>query len=312
MRLLLTALAASVCLLNSCADDLFSATVEIPFPEHEPLPALTLDVRAGDTTLYYRITMSRGILELPQAVELSADFSLTRDGAVVDSFSSYISRSDAFNGQRLLATPISPEMGSYEARLRVPGFAEVVARQTMPTVPVVTNVAYEPKGALDGNGDRVDKLEFDLMDDPATEDYYGFRTVLPPSSASIWYIGCANDSTGVVTCDTVYQQDLRFISQASPDPALKQSEGYGLVLTDAAFTNDRYRVRMTFNNYSEGEVELEVYHLTEDAYRFGVSKYAYLDAQGNPFAEPVTVHNNVENGYGYFLLSNVLRVELGK
>jgi len=46
------------------------------------------------------------------------------------------------------------------------------------------------------------------------------------------------------------------------------------------------------------------FRLTEDAYRYGISQEAFINARDNPFAEPVNIHNNVTGGYGYFVVAN--------
>jgi hypothetical protein len=92
---------------------------------------------------------------------------------------------------------------------------------------------------------------------------------------------------------------------------LNDASGYGLVLSDQSFNGNTYRVRIQADNYNQDTLPtLEVYRLTEDAYRYAVSRYAYENSVDNPFAEPVNVHNNVSEGYGYFVLSNGLKLVL--
>ncbi|MEM9929740.1 MAG: DUF4249 family protein, partial [Bacteroidota bacterium] len=177
------------------------------------------------------------------------------------------------------------------------------AIQQMPGTPIFTVVDYDPQGAIDAEGFRVDEIVLDLVDDSATEDYYGFRVVAPQ-------LICSYDPVrDTVTCDTsfVFANDLYL---DSPDPLLTMGEGYGLVVSDQPFNGTTFRIRLQVDNYQELPVYLEVFNLTEDAYRYAVSRQAYNDAGDNPFAEPVSIHNNIEGGYGFFVVASRERVML--
>ncbi len=58
---------------------------------------------------------------------------------------------------------------------------------------------------------------------------------------------------------------------------------------------------------------VKVASLSEDLYKYKVTYANYLNAQGSPFAEPVRVYSNVENGFGIFggssILSDTLFIE---
>ncbi|OAV43616.1 DUF4249 domain-containing protein [Lewinella sp. 4G2] len=296
--------------ISSCGDDPFSTTVEIDFPEHEPLPVFTLDVRAGDTSLYSRVALSRGLLEDPMPISDRPRVTFLRDGEVVVSSEIELSSTDGDNFEYRLPTAIPGTKSTYRVEVDFPGYEQASAEQTMPTAPVVRDVQYERDGALDLEGFRVDEIEFTLEDDPNTEDYYGFRPVI--TYRDTFFNNCRFTDPGetMVECDTVTQVFFSESFVQSPDPTLRNGEGFGLVVSDAAFTGGTFRVRMTADNFNSGTLTLLVYHLTEDAYRYALSQDAYFEADGNPFAEPVSVHNNVEGGYGYFILSNQIEVEL--
>jgi len=46
--------------------------------------------------------------------------------------------------------------------------------------------------------------------------------------------------------------------------------------------------------------KLRIYSITKDLYNYLISRYYNDDAEYNPFAEPVIIHSNIENGYGLF------------
>jgi Domain of unknown function (DUF4249) len=45
---------------------------------------------------------------------------------------------------------------------------------------------------------------------------------------------------------------------------------------------------------------MELRAITPEYYRYYKSQELYADAQGNPFAEPITVYTNIREGYGIF------------
>ena len=45
-------------------------------------------------------------------------------------------------------------------------------------------------------------------------------------------------------------------------------------------------------------IDIRVDHIDPSYYFYSVSKQKYYQADGNPFAEPVQVYNNIENGFG--------------
>jgi len=253
--------------------------------------------------LYHRLALSRGIIDENDLTARSMQVEVFKNGALLaeQRFQSF-----SANGETNvieLPVPISDETSTYRVVANVEGFDPVEATQEMPAKPEYRLVSYEPDGAIDSEGDRVDELEIDLVDNADTEDYYGFRVILPS-------VRCEYDPQ----LDTVFcSNDFSFTEEAyleSPDPLLSMSSGFGLVVSDQSFNGNTYRVRFTIYNYNDARPKLEVYRLTEDAYRYGLSRRAYENAGDNPFAEPVNVHQNVTDGYGHFIVSNRVIEEL--
>lgn len=56
-----------------------------------------------------------------------------------------------------------------------------------------------------------------------------------------------------------------------------------------------------YNFYSENTpVIIELYSISESYYKYSISLDQQQEIDGNPFAEPVQVYNNIEKGYGIF------------
>jgi hypothetical protein len=86
-----------------------------------------------------------------------------------------------------------------------------------------------------------------------------------------------------------------------------------LLLKDEAFQGDEYEFRFFDYYLTDSGAEylvVEIHSITEKMYQFMQSLKAYEDNIENPFAEPVTVVNNIENGYGIFGLSAMTQFKL--
>ncbi|MEM1358308.1 MAG: DUF4249 domain-containing protein [Bacteroidota bacterium] len=283
--------------IAACDEDSFSQVVNIPIPEHEPLPVLSLNLQTGDTLAKALLGVSRGILdEFDENDNRGAKLELYQDDVLIGMGSYGVSSGRFWQGMQL-SEPITGNAATYRLVGQLEGFEPVEATQAMPTVPVFENVRYTRDGAIDSEGFRVDEVEFDLIDPPGEENFYAFRV-------SVAEQACIFDPlTGESRCreDTTRLNSL-FLT--SPDPLLSDGLDFDFVLSDQSFDGTRYRVRLQADNFTEFIPFLEVFHLSEDAYRYMRSFAAYQESRDNPFAEPVQVHNNVVGGYGAFIIAN--------
>lgn len=91
------------------------------------------------------------------------------------------------------------------------------------------------------------------------------------------------------------------------DPA----SSYFFALDDALFDGTEKEFRLEFELIPPGqmdELHFELYHCTEDAYRYLISAALNMDSGGGPFTEPVKLHTNVVDGYGIFAGINRSRI----
>ena len=92
-------------------------------------------------------------------------------------------------------------------------------------------------------------------------------------------------------------------------PGIERSTDGSLLLNDNSFEGDSYDVELLV--YPEDtayvDIQVEIKSISRDKYLYLKTLQAYYDAQYNPFAEPVIVHTNVENGQGIFSMENRLR-----
>ncbi len=78
-----------------------------------------------------------------------------------------------------------------------------------------------------------------------------------------------------------------------------------LFFSDEIFSvqGDRKELALEYYIYSPGDsvhVDVRLDHIAPSYYFYSVSKQKYYQADGNPFAEPVQVYSNIQNGFGLF------------
>lgn len=294
-------------IMAACDADSFSQTVDIPFPEHEPLPALSLNLRSGDSVAYALLNISRGILDEPiENDSRMATTELYRDDVLIGTRSYPLGQTTGtFETSMNLTERIREEEATYRLVGKIDGFPDAVATQVMPDAAMFSEVEYTRDGALDNEGFRVDEITLKLEDPGETTDYYAFQVSTPGQSCTF------NETTMTQECTNDFTQ-FYSVYVTSPDPLLIEGLDFGLLLTDQSFNGGTFTVRFFADSFDDGDQFLEVYRISEDAYRYARSFAAYIEAGDNPFAEPVQVHGNVENGYGAFVTTNVQRVLLNR
>lgn len=284
---------SSIFLFQSCDEGSFSQIVEIDIPVHEPKPALKLELIAGQEQLLTLVSNSKGIVDPDSIYKVpdDAEVNVYKNGSIISNLQ--------YDPIGLLYTstldsPIADSAGDeYTLEAKLPGYETVTATQTMPAKPIITNATYEIDGTIDSEGFRADEIIIDITDAAPNEiNYYG---------AKLFYIYYQINASG----DTIasYRNDIYLDTN---DPLIAYGNKYSLIFTDDAFSGGTFQIRgYTYNSPDvDVGIEVELHQLSKDAFFFERSLEQYYNSIDNPFAEPVTVHNNIEGGYGIFSLSN--------
>ena len=276
-------------LLGTACEDRFEQIVTVEIPDHESRIAVNAIFFNGDEELSVLVSNSIGILDTSKFQDFqTADVQLLKAG---QSLGSFVYNGD--NGLYIneLDNPLGSEEVAYQLEIEEDGFPKASAVQTMPDMPVLGEVTVERDGAIDDAGDRVDEVVIEIVDTPGDEAYY----------AVLAYVSI-NDNEP-------YQV---YLYSNNPVTLQANRSQLGLTLSDASFDGSTYTLNAYSYNlypYDGGEgldVDLTIVlvNLTRDTYLYVRSLDQYYNAQDNPFAEPVTVHSNIEDGYGIFGLGN--------
>ncbi len=133
-------------------------------------------------------------------------------------------------------------------------------------------------------GKEQDIYKIALQDEGGIDNYYEFklRVTYKSDPNSSWY---------------------DYVKSYTPYMEKVEESQY---LKDDAFDGETYHIELLSNkrDTTKYELKVEVNAITRDKYLFAKTLIAYTIAQDNPFAEPVIVHTNVENGQGIFSLQN--------
>jgi hypothetical protein len=296
----------------SC-EGFFSQVVEIDPPEYEK--SLVFHQLLSDSEDSVRLLLSRnyGILEV-----VPEDKKWFVSGATVEWWSggqkaltlSPLSVDSAFVYVGKL--PAAPQPGqTYEIRVSHPDYLPVRAEQQMPQpTEAISDVKLSRNVSSDQYGTKLDELEVSFKDVAGVAQYYEMRLI--KEEQFVLYQG--QDSMGNWLIDTIrYEANAYFENTFDPNIVL----GYNntILLSDRYFDGATYKFRGRFYApYSEPEDPKPYIFIlrsvSKEYYFWSKSYQQSTQNQGNPFVEPVSVYNNLENGLGIFGLYSERRFEV--
>ena len=265
-------------------------SVEIDLPDYQPQLVVNGTFQA-QTALAVQVTQSQGILEDGPLEEVEQARVLLYEGdTLIDSLA-------PGRGYATYWARTRPQAGrTYTLRVSAPGFEDVEATDRLPA-PVPFDFEAEPHPER-YEGGRYYTLTLTL-DDPADQEQF--------YALSFWSIDPYNRT----------REQVLFMSA---DPILRENDVFGeylgedertyleAVFSDATIDGRRHRLRLNvwFNTILRideeivQDYEVELATLSRHYYDFLRTRSLYRITSGNPFAEPVQVHSNVERGLGIF------------
>lgn len=198
------------------------------------------------------------------------------------------------------STTFIPSTGnSYKLEVNVPDMQSATATTIIPEL-LINNLTIDTNMTL---------YEDEFYSSEALECNIGF-TDLSENKEYYWfyitgdrydYVWDYNYETGY---DTITKGNIYFNSD---DPIIESwvSEGLGFVFSDRLFNGSDIDFTIYLNKYMYYELDTNILEfniacISKDFYLYAATHNSHLNAQDNPFTEPVQVYTNVENGYGIF------------
>jgi hypothetical protein len=190
-----------------------------------------------------------------------------------------------------------PVQGSrYTFTVQKSGFESVSVSDIMPEH--IPNVSFHVKDTTTSEwGGQLLRAELSLDDLPG-DNYYELQVIMSTYDAYFY------DEDSIVVMPVVYQV---YINSSS---LLVEEYNDRFLFSDDLFKDDRYTTDLEFEiwdrPYLEQEFDIEIdsyliYQIrscSKAYYQYYNSAALHFWNNGNPFAEPVHVYSNVENGYG--------------
>jgi hypothetical protein len=196
-----------------------------------------------------------------------------------------------------LPTPLSTSDGAtYTIRASATGFPTAEATQKMPAFVKIDTALFRRNVSIPDPSDpfyieKLDEFTVRIQDPSVSEgNYYALSATYryPPQTA---------------------QGEFDF-ALFSRDPLSEAN-----FFSDLSFNGKQVELKShTYDQFgSSGSSQIQpgmrftyaLHSTTADRFRYAVSRNAFENAAGNPFAEPVILYSNVKNGYGIFTAQNI-------
>jgi hypothetical protein len=255
--------------------------IDVPFER----PQLTLNSIFHDDSLWTaHISLNRHILnDTPFQKVDNALVVLYQNNLPIDTLTG--NRNGKY--QSSAGKPIAGN--TYEIRATADNFGTVTARSYIPLPAPITNVEIAKSSSVDGVPENTVRLKFE--DDPAAQNYY--QIILETEDETVDF------QTGLI------RLFRRRVGIVSADPASQDenpNSWEGIIFKDIFFNGKETDISFKTLGYFQnaGSFIITLRTLGEDCYKYKTTAQLQHSTSGDPFAQPVNVYNNVENGFGIF------------
>lgn len=263
--------------LWSC-DSFFDRVVDVEIEEHEPRITVfgyldeEYDVHVID------VGQSAGYLEENPDKIRDATLKLFKNDIEIEGF--YYS----FDEYKL-PSPLNGELGDeFRLEVEVPGIGKVTSETKVTPEFDVLSIEKKGEGYSIDDEEFFPEYEVIINDDSNENNYYAIE---------------------ILRLDTVQLFTYSLTTLDSNDPNIHDWYLEGLVFNDNTFNGEEKKVQVFVKDSNGSLNENEAYlfivkSITPELYQFARTYTNYRYNLNNPFAEPVTVYSNIENGFGVF------------
>lgn len=263
-----------------------SCEKEIPLDAEQKEPRIVVNCIFGDgDTIYVHVSESRDVLyegELPNLT--NADVKLEdQNGNVLGNFSHQGNGIYKLNGY----VPVAGQ--TYKLVVTNSGFDAISATTQTPSVISVSAIDTLRKG-------NEMNYAIKFSDDPSMVNYY---------AVAIEQITIVDDGFGgYYTYSDYYFETSEIFTQNGNTDVDGVKYGSIFLFSDATFSGGECVFDAATYIHEESIdstiVVVRLLSLSEDYFKYKLSLEKYQETEGDPFAQPVQVYSNVENGFGIF------------
>lgn len=195
-----------------------------------------------------------------------------------------------------LNSPLAGRGNTYRIVVNSPDIEKTASSEIeFPPNAQANNFRHELSVGVDEFGDPIDQLDFDLLDPANFSNVYAFDIEIGIQISGL---------------------PSYFYSSYTPDsrnPKIEIDENGLMLLSDQGIDGEAYPLE--FTHFSVSDYDTTIYQdvhgllliesIGKDYYWHQRSLSNYYNSEGNPFAEPVVIHTNIENGRGLFYGSSI-------
>ena len=277
-----------------------NCTKQIEFDAQDIAPRIVVNsLFTNDSLWAANISRSVGVLETTSYTSINdADVSIF-DGNGVQ-VTTLTNQGDGLYTSPTGAMPVADEL--YTIEVSAPEYTPVSATNRIPAAVQINSI--DTVSSTNSDGQTILETTINFQDPPATENFYMVEVLVKGTWIDEW-----DEFEG----DTIEFREPLEISCNDVNVETVNRFNFGgfentylyLMLKDENFDGEDYALTFSVINYAElkdlelfGEIRLV--NTSEAYFNYLKSFNMYQRASGNPFATPVQVYSNVENGMGIF------------
>jgi len=274
---------------TSC-EEMFTTVREIDIPEHDKKLSINT-VLSGDS-IRMVISHSKQIDDDSPYEGIDAEVSLLESGSEILSFEYNNTDNQHIIAYKKLNTTIK-EGTEYTIIVDSKKFGTAKSSEIAPKSPAVKELNFD-ETLIQGQYDEYYKFDFVIEDEKGIDNYYLIKFSMKGlSNRSYLYT-----STKDPQINSIYiQDDLSDNYYFSGSSFLVSDKSFDGINRKLSFEIEE---PYTGSNVKKYKIIMEVQAVTKSYYNFIISRQQAIDSNENPFAEPVAVVGNIENGYGVF------------
>lgn len=177
---------------------------------------------------------------------------------------------------------------TYTVEATAPGFETVRGVTTVPQRMTFDKVEVDTGARRDRDSTLFDVWTLHLNDLPGEDNFYFLRVYIDTDIEN--YLVCFETLDPALADLDVLNNgtDVAYLCEGRFSDVIFDGTTYQLQLFTEAFYRQQPNIALEF----------ELLHLDRAAYNYLLSSDRQYDTEGNPFAEPAIVFNNIENGFG--------------
>lgn len=250
----------------------------------------------ADSTWKVQVSKSLSVLDNAELKLLNnATVKIFEENVLIDSITEptedgwYRSSASPKRGKQYNLIVKSPDFNSeITASNKIPKAVKIESAKLFVTDTFFYSDPYYSHGNMEGSFEIV-------FTDPGEEDNY--------YKLSIFSYDSIFDYSGMKPEFSHLQP--RYIAVSSEDPVLESGGSYNnlFLFDDQLFNNRKVSLKIDVNDYNASRdmlYYLELVSLTRAGYLYRKTTKEYDLARNDPFAEPVMIYSNIQNGFGIF------------